>query len=53
MIVTISTMTFYFAILMFVTEGVSIYSLPDCIYLAKLSPLGIPFPVLVAAMVSS
>ena len=49
-IVTISTMTFYFAILMFVTEGVSIYSLPDW-FTAKLSPLGIPFPVLVAAIV--
>ena len=49
-IVTISTMTFYFAILMFVTEGVSIYSLPDW-FTAKLSPLGIPFPVLVAAVV--
>ena len=49
-IVTISTMTFYFAILMFVTEGVSIYSLPDW-FTAKLSPLGIPFPVLIAAIV--
>ena len=48
-IVTISTMTFYFAVLMFVTEGVSIYSLPDW-FTAKLS-LGIPFPVLVAAIV--
>jgi simple sugar transport system permease protein len=49
-IVTISTMTFYFAILMFVTEGVSIYSLPDW-FTAKLSPLGIPFPVSIAAIV--
>jgi simple sugar transport system permease protein len=49
-IVTISTMTFYFAVLMFVTEGVSIYSLPDW-FTAKLSLLGIPFPVMVAAIV--
>ena len=49
-IVTISTMTFYFAVLMFVTEGVSIYSLPDW-FTAKLSLFGIPFPVLVAAVV--
>jgi simple sugar transport system permease protein len=49
-IVTISTMTFYFAVLMFVTEGVSIYSLPDW-FTAKLSPLGIPFPVMVTAIV--
>ncbi len=49
-IVTISTMTFYFAILMFVTEGVSIYSLPDW-FTAKLSLFGVPFPVLVAAIV--
>ena len=28
-IVTISTMTFYFAILMFVTDGKSLYNLPD------------------------
>jgi simple sugar transport system permease protein len=49
-IVTISTMTFYFAVLMFVTEGESIYSLPDW-FTAKLSLLGIPFPVMVAAIV--
>ncbi|MDP9130633.1 MAG: ABC transporter permease [Candidatus Binatota bacterium] len=49
-IVTISTMTFYFAVLMFVTEGVSIYSLPDW-FTAKLSLFGVPFPVLVAAVV--
>jgi simple sugar transport system permease protein len=49
-IVTISTMTFYFAVLMFVTEGVSIYSLSDW-FTAKLSFLGIPFPVLAAAVV--
>jgi simple sugar transport system permease protein len=49
-IVTISTMTFYFAMLMFLTEGVSIYSLPD-LYTANLSLFGIPFPVMVAAVV--
>jgi len=49
-IVTISTMTFYFAMLMFVTEGVSIYSLPDW-FTATLSLFGIPFPVMVAAVV--
>jgi simple sugar transport system permease protein len=49
-IVTISTMTFYFAILMFVTDGVSIYSLPDW-FTADLSLFGIPFPVMVAAVV--
>ena len=49
-IVTISTMTFYFAVLMFVTDGVSIYSLPDW-FTAKLSLLGIPFPVMVAGVV--
>jgi len=49
-IVTISTMTFYFAMLMFVTEGVSIYSLPDW-FTANLSLFGIPFPVMVAAVV--
>jgi len=49
-IVTISTMTFYFAILMFVTDGVSIYDLPDW-FTATISPLGIPFPVMVAAIV--
>ena len=50
MIVTISTMTFYFAILMFVTEA---YPSTVCRhwFTAKLSPLGIPFPVLIAAIV--
>ena len=47
-IVTISTMTFYFAILMFVTDGESIYDLPDW-FTASISPFGIPFPVIVAA----
>jgi simple sugar transport system permease protein len=49
-IVTISTMTFYFAILMFVTEGKSIYNLPDW-FTADLSLFGIPFPVVVAGIV--
>jgi simple sugar transport system permease protein len=49
-IVTISTMTFYFAVLMFVTDGKSIYNLPDW-FTADLSLFGIPFPVVVAAVV--
>ncbi len=49
-IVTISTMTFYFAILMFVTDGKSLYNLPDW-FTDTISPLGIPFPVAVAAIV--
>jgi simple sugar transport system permease protein len=49
-IVTISTMTFYFAMLMFVTDGKSIYNLPDW-FTMDLSLFGIPFPVVVAAVV--
>src|SRR6478609_3054838 len=49
-IVTISMMTFYFAVLMFVTDGKSIYDLPDW-FTASISPFGIPFPVIVAAIV--
>jgi simple sugar transport system permease protein len=49
-IVTISTMTFYFAVLMFVTDGRSIYDLPEW-FTATIAPLGVPFPVLVAAIV--
>jgi len=49
-IVTISTMTFYFAILMFVTDGKSIFNLPDW-FTADLSLFGIPFPVVVAGIV--
>jgi simple sugar transport system permease protein len=49
-IVTISTMTFYFAMLMFLTDGESIYDLPDW-FTATITPLGIPFPVVVAAVV--
>ena len=43
-------MTFYFAMLMFLTDGVSIYDLPDW-FTATIAPLGIPFPVVVAAVV--
>jgi simple sugar transport system permease protein len=49
-IVTISTMTFYFAVLMFVTDGKSIYNLPDW-FTMDLSLFGIPLPVVVAAVV--
>ena len=49
-IVTISTMTFYFAMLMFVTDGKSIYDLPDW-FTADMSLFGIPFPVVVAGIV--
>ena len=49
-IVTISTMTFYFAVLMFVTDGRSLYDLPDW-FTATIKPLGVPFPVAVAAVV--
>ena len=48
-IVTISTMTFYFSILMFVTQGKSIYNLPDW-FTSDVSFLSIPFPVMVAAI---
>ena len=44
-IVTISTMTFYFAMLMFLTDGESIYDLPDW-FTGTIAPLGIPFPVM-------
>jgi simple sugar transport system permease protein len=49
-IVTISTMTFYFAMLLFVTDGKSLYDLPDW-FTADLSVFGIPFPVVVAGIV--
>lgn len=49
-IVTISTMTFYFAVLLFVTDGKSLYDLPDW-FTADLSVYGVPFPVVVAAIV--
>ena len=49
MIVTISTMTFYFALLMFVTEGNALYNLPDW-FTDDLTFWSIPFPVLVAAI---
>jgi simple sugar transport system permease protein len=48
-IVTISTMTFYFSILMFVTQGRSIYDLPNW-FTSDVSFLSIPFPVIVAAI---
>ncbi len=48
-IVTISTMTFYFSILMFVTQGRSIYDLPNW-FTGNISFLSIPFPVMVAAI---
>jgi simple sugar transport system permease protein len=47
-IVTISTMTFYFSMLMFVTQGRSIYDLPNW-FTSNISFLSIPFPVMVAA----
>ncbi|HET9373879.1 MAG TPA: hypothetical protein VFO40_02840, partial [Chthoniobacterales bacterium] len=49
-IVTISTMTFYFSMLMFVTQGRSIYNLPDW-FTNNVSLLSIPFPVMVAGIV--
>ena len=48
-IVTISTMTFYFSILMFLTQGKSIYDLPNW-FTSDMSWLSIPFPVMVAAL---
>lgn len=47
-IVTISTMQFYFSILMFVTQGKSIYDLPGW-FTSDMSWVSIPFPVMVAA----
>ena len=49
-IVTISTLTFYFSMLLFVTRGVSIYNLPNW-FANDLVLFGVPFPVLVAAIV--
>ena len=46
-IITISTMTFYFAMLLFLTDGKSLYDLPDW-FTADLSLFGIPFPIVVA-----
>jgi simple sugar transport system permease protein len=48
-IITISTMTFYFSMLMFVTQGRSIYNLPDW-FTNNISFLSVPFPVMVAAI---
>jgi simple sugar transport system permease protein len=49
-IVTISMMTFYFSMLLFVTRGVSIYNLPGW-FTDDLTWWGIPFPVVVATVV--
>jgi len=49
-IVTISTLTFYFSMLLFLTRGVSIYNLPNW-FTSDLSLFGVPFPVMVAAIV--
>lgn len=49
-IITISTMTLYFSMLMFVTQGRSIYNLPDW-FTNNIEFLSIPFPVMVAAVV--
>jgi len=49
-IVTISMMTFYFSMLLFVTRGVSIYNLPGW-FTDDLTWWGIPFPVVVATIV--
>jgi simple sugar transport system permease protein len=49
-IVTISTLTFYFAILLFVTQGKSIYDLPDW-FTSNLTILSAPFPIAVAGIV--
>jgi simple sugar transport system permease protein len=49
-IVTISMMTFYFSMLLFVTKGVSIYNLPNW-FTDNLTLWGVPFPVVVAAVV--
>jgi simple sugar transport system permease protein len=49
-IVTISTLTFYFSMLLFITRGVSIYDLPNW-FTSDLALFGIPFPVIVAAIV--
>jgi simple sugar transport system permease protein len=43
-------MTFYFSMLMFVTQGRSIYNLPDW-FTNNMAFLSIPFPVMVAAVV--
>jgi simple sugar transport system permease protein len=42
-------MTFYFSMLMFVTQGRSIYDLPNW-FTSNISVLSIPFPVVVAAI---
>jgi simple sugar transport system permease protein len=49
-IVTISTLTFYFAMLLFVTQGKSIYDLPDW-FTTKLTIVFVPFPIAVGGIV--
>jgi simple sugar transport system permease protein len=49
-IVTISTLTFYFAMLLFVTQGKSIFDLPDW-FTSNLSIVSVPFPIAVAGIV--
>jgi simple sugar transport system permease protein len=49
-IVTISTLTFYFAMLLFVTEGKSIYDLPDW-FTTNFTIVFVPFPIAVAGIV--
>jgi simple sugar transport system permease protein len=49
-IVTISTMTFYFAMLIFITNGKQIFDLPDW-FTADMSLFGIPFPVVPTSFV--
>jgi simple sugar transport system permease protein len=49
-IVTIATMTFYFSMLIFLTNGVPLYDLPDW-FTVKVSILGIPLPVAMAGAV--
>ena len=47
-IVTIATMTFYFSMLMFTTNGAPLYELPDW-FTVKIKILTVPLPILVAA----
>jgi simple sugar transport system permease protein len=49
-IVTISTLTFYFAMLLFVTQGKSIYDLPDW-FTTNFTIALVPFPIAVAGIV--
>lgn len=49
-IVTIATMTFYFSILMAVTQGAPLYDLPDW-FTEKFTVVGLPFPLVVLGLV--